>query len=122
MDAVCNAGNPNHPKARVVLRYDETMGVSVFVAGARLRKNNYVSFYSVKDTFTGDQYREYYPKGASTLSDAQIWDIDYIIKYDNDMIMIGDQTNPEDPMGIAQYLNCAMSSSGSMNNANFSRL
>ena len=56
LDAVCNAGNPNPLKARVFLRYDDTMGVSVFVSGAPLRKNDYVSFYSVKEALTGDQY------------------------------------------------------------------
>ena len=30
--------------------------------------------------------------------------------------MIGDHTDPTNPLGIAQYLNCAMRSSGSRNN------
>ena len=38
-----------------------------------LRRNDYVSFYSVKETLTGDQYRERYPKGATKLTDAQLW-------------------------------------------------
>ena len=97
MDAVFNAGNPNHSKARVILCYDEKMGVSVVVAGVPLRKNEYVSFYSEKETLTGAQYRERYPRGTTTLIDAQLRDKDYIIKYGNDMYMIGDHTNPENP-------------------------
>ena len=54
LNAVLSMGNPTHPNTRVSLRYDETMGVSVFVAGAPLRKYDYVSFYSVKETLTGD--------------------------------------------------------------------
>ena len=68
------------------------MGVSVFITGAPLRKNEYVSFYSVKETLTGNQYRERYPIGATTLTDAQLRD--YIIKYDNDIYKIGEHTNP----------------------------
>ena len=96
-------------------RYEETMEVSVFVAGASLRRNDYVSFYSAKEALMGDQYREQYPIGATTLTDAHLWDKDYIIKYGNDMYMIGDHTDPINPLGIAQYLNCAMRSSGSRN-------
>ena len=110
--AVHFTGNPSHPNARVSLRYVESMGVSVFVAGAPLRRNDYVSLYAVKEILTGDQYRARYPKGATNLTEAQLWDKDYIIKYDNDMYMIGDHTEPQNPAGIAQYLNCAMRSSG----------
>ena len=39
-----------------------------------------------------------------------------IIKYDNDMYMIGDHTDPANPLGIAQYLNCAIKTSGYRNN------
>ena len=85
LNAVRNTGNPNNPNARVSLLYDQTMGVSVFVAGAPLRRNDYASFYSVKESLTGDQYRERYLRGASTLTDSELWDKGYIIKYDNDM-------------------------------------
>ena len=88
----------------------------VFVVGAPLRQNDYDSFYSVKEALTGDQYRDRYPIGATILTDTQLWDKDYIIKYDNDLYMIGDHTDPTSPLGIAQYLNCAMRSSGSSNN------
>ena len=36
LNAVRNTDNPNHPNTRVLLRYDETMGVSAFVVGAPL--------------------------------------------------------------------------------------
>ena len=72
LTAVRNTGNPNHPNARVSLLYDETMGVSVFVAGTPLRRNDYVSFYSVKESLTGDQFRERYLRGASTLTDCRV--------------------------------------------------
>ena len=55
--------------------YYDTMrlwGVSVFVAGAPLRRNDFFSFYSAKETFMGDQYRERYPIGATTITDAQL--------------------------------------------------
>ena len=61
MNAERNTDNPNHPSARVLLRCDDTMGVFVFVAGAPLRRNDYVSFYPVKKSLTGNQYRERYP-------------------------------------------------------------
>ena len=50
LEAACNAGNPNNPSVRVLPKYDETMGVSVFVTGAPY----YVSFYSMKEILTGD--------------------------------------------------------------------
>ena len=74
--------------------------VSVIVSGAPLRKNDYVSFYSVKELLTGDQYRERCPIGATTFTDAQLREKDNIIKYDNDLYMIGDHTNPVNPSGI----------------------
>ena len=52
LDAGRNAGNPNPTNARVLIRDDETMGVSVYVAG--------------------DPYHERYPIGATTLTDAQL--------------------------------------------------
>ena len=52
----------------------------------------------------------------TTLTEEQLRNKDYIIKYNNDMYMIGDHTNPKNPSGIAQYLNCAMKSSGRRNN------
>ena len=45
----------------------------------------------------------------ATLTDTQLRDKDYIIKYDNYLYMI-DYTNPANPLGNAQYLNCAMKS------------
>ena len=116
LNAVLSPGNPNHPNTRVSLRYDETMGVPVFVAVAPLCQNEYAAFSTVKEALTGDQYRGRYPIGATTLTDEQLWDKDYIIKYDNDLYMIGDHTDPTIPLGIAQYLNCAMRLSGSSNN------
>ena len=43
------------------------MGVSVFVVGALLRKNDYVSLFAVKEHLTRDQYRERYPVGQEKL-------------------------------------------------------
>ena len=117
LNAVRSTDNPNHPNARVSLLYDETMGVSVFVAGAPLRRNDQVTVYSVKESLTGDQYHERYLRGASTLTNAELWDKDYIIKYDNDMHMIGDHTGRTNLMGIAQYLDCAIKTSGYKNNS-----
>ena len=120
LDAVYNAESPNHHNARVLLKNDETMGASVLVAGSPLRKNDYISFCSVKEALTGDKYRERYPIGATTLTDAQLRDKDYIIKWD--LYKIGNHTNPENPSGIAQYLNIAMRSSGSRNNCKLVRV
>ena len=62
--------------------------MSVFVTVASLRRD-YVSFYSVKETLTGEQYSERYPIGATTLTEAQIRDKDYIIRSHSDLYMIG---------------------------------
>ena len=109
-------GNPTDHNIRVALHYSNEMGVSVFVAGAPLRRNDYVSFYDVKEELTGDQYRARYPVGVTSLTDEYRRDKDYIIKYDNDLYLVGDHTEPLNPLGIAQYLNCAMRSSGPRNN------
>ena len=45
-----------------------------------------------------------------------------MIKCDNDRYVIGDHTNSANPLGIAQYLNCAMRSSGSKNNCKLIRV
>ena len=93
------------------------MGVSVFVAAAPLRRNDYASFYAVKEELTGDQYRARYPVGLSTLSEEHRRDKDYIIKYDNDLYLVGDHREPHNPLGIAQFLNCAIRSAGQKNNS-----
>ena len=91
------------------------MGVSVFVAGAPLRRNNYVSFYAVKEELNGDQYRARYPVGVTALTGEHRRDKDYLIKYDSNLYMIGDHTEPKNHLGDAQYLNCTMRSSGARN-------
>ena len=53
--------------------------------------------------------------GATVYTDAQLRDKDYIIKYDNHLYIIGDHSDPANPLGIAQYFNSAMRSSGSRN-------
>ena len=54
--------------------------------------------------------------GATTLTEAQLRDKDYIIRYQSDLYMIGDHTTPNYPLGIAQYLNCSLKYSGIRNN------
>ena len=77
------------------------MGMSVFLFGAPLRRNDYVSFNTVKEVLMKDQYRERYPIGATTLTDAQLRDNDCIIKYDNALYQIGDYTNPKNPLFLS---------------------
>ena len=88
----------------------------MFVTGAPLRKNDYVSFYAVKETLTGDQYNARYPVGATSLTEDQIRDKDYIIKYDSNHYIIGDHREPMNPLGVAQYFNCSKGSSRIPNN------
>ena len=78
-----------------------------------------VSFYAVKETLTGDRYCARYPIGATTLTDAQLRDKDYIIMYSHDMYLIGDHTNPLNPLNplaTTQYLKGTMRPSGLRNN------
>ena len=90
LTAVRSTGNPNHHNTRVLLQYSDTMGVSVFVA-----------FYAVKGELIGDQYSARYPVGVKSLTDEHRRDKDCIIKYDNDLYMIGDHTEPKNSLGIA---------------------
>ena len=80
------------------------MGVSVFVAVAPLRRNDFVSFYAVKEELIGDQYRVRHPVGVTSFKEEYRLDKDYIIKYDSNLYMISDHTEPNNPLGIAQYL------------------
>ena len=61
LTAVRYTGNPNHHSARLRLEHSKEMRWSVFVTWAPIRMNDYVSFYSVKETLTGDQYNARYP-------------------------------------------------------------
>ena len=72
LTAIRSTGNPNHHNTRAQLQYSDKMGVSVFVAGAPLRRNDYGSFYAVKGELTGDQYRAQFPMGITSLTDCEI--------------------------------------------------
>ena len=48
LNAVRCPGNPDHPNAGVSLRYNETRGVSVFVAGASVRTTTFPSIQGRK--------------------------------------------------------------------------
>ena len=64
----------------VALRYNAIMFMLVFPEGAHLQKNDYASYYEVKEHFTGDQYRERYAVSQCNLTLKQLIGKDNSIK------------------------------------------
>ena len=67
-----------------------------------------MSFYSVKKNINGSPEPRTLPIGETTLTEAQLRDKNYIIRYNNDMYVIGDHTNPKNASGRRNNCKLAM--------------